>query len=628
MPHPLSFLAARRAALLALAVLVPAQAASADTAAVPLVERGQPGIKLQGGIDAFQGGITVPSRWSSWTGQLRLQWGASSELAAGSAIRVSVGGRVLGTREIDGRAGSATFTIPRTQATRGTTSIPVSIESRLRTKRTVCPGPDDLAAYLQFSAASSVQLDGSWSSTPARLRDLPGSLVTGVGREPSRLLIRFSKAPDSAQLRAAGVAVGEVAALAGGPGVALRVSQPSAQLEPRAGESVITIVPASGPATIRVSESVGQPPRVWLTGSPDQLVRAAGALRPNVARELGGATASKLSDVVVRHRKLPRRIQLTGGRWEGFGEGEVTVQFALPVERQALRGARLRMAADYDAPGGGRATVSVNGRLLTAEELRSTGASRFTVEEQLAGRGPALQRADLRAGANRVTVNADLGYPRGRCEQPDQAGSVSVGDFGSVTLLTRARPVETTLSTFPFPFNKVAGWKGTTVQLPQAATGEEIAAVLNAVGTARRVTEEPALPEYQLGGKVPAGHALVFARPNAVPAELVKDVPGGASNGVLAASGSADAVKIVAVGRRALSAFDGGYEIGAVTGRVAQVTADGTVISRVPDPQRVTGVERGATSWRWPLIVIIVAGVGLLLLGLRGAIRRTRGSRT
>ncbi|MDQ8046800.1 MAG: hypothetical protein AAGC46_18210, partial [Solirubrobacteraceae bacterium] len=66
------------------------------------------------------------------------------------------------------------------------------------------------------------------------------------------------------------------------------------------------------------------------------------------------------------------------------------------------------------------------------------------------------------------------------------------------------------------------------------------------------------------------------------------------------------------------------YTVGSVQGRVVQALANGDVAVRVPDAQRVTGVERGPTSWRWPLFVIAIAVIGLAALGLRGAIRRVR----
>ncbi len=45
---------------------------------------------------------------------------------------------------------------------------------------------------------------------------------------------------------------------------------------------------------------------------------------------------------------------------------------------------------------------------------------------------------------------------------------------------------------------------------------------------------------------------------------------------------------------------------------------------RLPDAQRVTGVERGPASWRWPLVVIAITLLGLLAIGVRRAVRRLR----
>ena len=623
-PRNSGILAALAPLVAAGALLVPA-GASAQRAAVPLA--GDDGVTLQGALDRFEGSISVPARWTAWRGRVVLRWGASSELARGSQLRVRIGGRIVGVANVDDRAGSATFTVPPASRRGANASIPVLIEARLRTTQRACPGPDDLGAVLQLASSSRVELDGSWAQTAPALRQLPGALVTGVGGAPSKLLVRFPRGASPEALRAAGVAVGEIAAAVGGSGVAVRVAgREGTATAPD--EATLTVAPGSGPGRIEVAGGDGRAPAVQLAGDADGLLRAAGALRPAVARELRGARATDLPVVDVERRPLPRRLPLPSGRFEGLGDGSVTLNFSLPVDRQALRGARLRLAADYDAPGGGRATVSVNDRLIRTETLAPAGATRLQVEEQLAGRGPALQRADLRAGANRITINADLGYPDGLCSRPEQTGSIAVSDTPSITLLTRERPAEVTLSLFPFPLSRNPGWRGSTVVLPPEPTADELSAVLEALGAARRASGEAALPEFQIGGAAPDGeNALVLARPGAVDEEIVERVPGPTSAGVLVASGRPGAVRITAIGPRALAAFDGSYEIGDVTGRVVQVTAAGNAVTRVPDAQRVTGVERGATSWRWPIVIIIVSVAGLFLLGLRGATRRVREAR-
>lgn len=595
--------------------------ATAQRAAIPLA--GDDGVTLQGALDRFSGDIRVPPRWTSWRGRVVLRWSRSSELAAGSQLRVRVGGRIVGVAGIDGRAGGATFAVPSATRRGTSTSVPVLLEARLRTKQRTCPGPDDLAAVLQLSSDSRVELDGRWSSARPALRQLPGALVTGVGGAPSKLLVRFVGGPTPDALRAASVAVGEIAAVAGGGGLQIRAVEGDGT---RAAddEAELVLAPGVGPGRLEIGGGDGRPPVVRISGDADGLVRAAGGLRPDVARELRGAASTDLPAVEVTRRSLPRRLPLPAGKFEGLGDGSVTLNFHLPVDRQVLRGARLRLAADYDAPGGGRATVSVNDRLLRSETLAAAGATRLQIEEQLAGRGPALQRADLRAGANRITVNADLGYPEGVCSRPEQTGSIAIREVPSITLLTRTRPVEVTLSSFPFPLSRNPGWRGSTVVLPADPNASEVAAVLEALGAARRASGEVALPAFQVGGPLPRGNALVLERPGQVRPELVEGVPGPKSLGVLAASGRPGAVKITAIGPRALAGFDGGYEIGDVPGRVVQMTAEGNAVTRVPDAQRVTGVERGATSWRWPLVIIVVSVVGLLLLGLRGATRRFR----
>ncbi|MEN0014008.1 MAG: cellulose biosynthesis cyclic di-GMP-binding regulatory protein BcsB, partial [Solirubrobacteraceae bacterium] len=519
---------------------------------VPLVESGSSPLQLTGGITQYNGSITIPDRWTSWSGSVHLRWTGSSELASGSALRVTLGGRVLGSADVKAGGGAISFVAPRTSVRKGQTSIPITIEARLKTKTIQCPGPDDLSAYLQFSADSGVTLNGAWSQTPLKLSDLPAALVTTIGRQPSGLLIRFAQAPNPSTLAAAAVAAGEVDAAASGGGLKVRVSQPSAQLKPTPYETVLTISQTTGPGQLKVGSSTGVAPRVVIAGAADQLVKAAGGLRPSIARTLEGTAASNLPAIAIKRSDLPRRIQLSAGQWTGYGSGTISLPFELPIWREALRGARIRMSVSYDAPAGGRAQVVVNGRTIDTETLKEQGSTRFSVEEELAGRGPALQRADLRAGQNQVEVNADLNYPSNRCTLPDETGSVTVSDFGSVTLLTRARPVQTTLSTFPYPLDRNPGWAGATVQVPPSPTNDELASVLSVLAESRRVTDEPSMPTFRIAADAPRGPALILAREGSVPASLVKDVPGPKDAGVLAASGTGTAVQITAIGVRAL----------------------------------------------------------------------------
>lgn len=599
--------------------------ASAVAVTVPFAQPGEQPLRLTGGVAQFQGGIAVPTRWSSFEGKVRLKWRGADDLVAGSGVRVSIGGEVVGETTVEPGTGAVTFTIPRRQLVKRATSIPVTIEARLKIRRTQCPGPDDLAAYVQFSQDSGLVLDGTWSTTKPTLKDFPKEMVTTVGRKGSGLLVRFPQKPTPEVIGAAAVAAGEIAASAGDAGVKVRVSQPGAELEPSAFESVLTVSATSGPGKLAIAGSTGRPARLSISGAADQLVTAAGGLRPSVTRTLTGTSSTKLPKIEIVRKPLPRRIQLPSGEFEGYGSGQVGLRFDLPVWREALRGARLRLSASYDAPAGGRAEIAINDRGLYTETLRRNGSSRFDVEEQLAGRGPALYRADLRAGSNQVSINADLAYPPFRCTTPDQTGRISADDFGSITLLTRARPVLATLSTLPFPFNRKPGWEGSTVQVPTEPTGPEIASIIGFLAEARRVTNEPAMPTIRIADDVPKGSAFILAREGAVPAELVENVTGPKENGVLAASsGGGDIVRVVAIGRRAMTPLASEYSIGKIQGRAVEVVGGDDIAIRVNDAQRVTGVERGATSWRWPLIVVAVAVLVLTLLGLRGAVRRVR----
>jgi hypothetical protein len=369
-------------------------------------------------------------------------------------------------------------------------------------------------------------------------------------------------------------------------------------------------------------------PVVVLEGRGAGLVRAAGALRPAVARRLPGdaAAGAALPAVVVRRGTVPRRVRLPTGRTTGLGDSQVSLGFRIPEWREVLRGSRLRLAASYDAPAGGRAVVAINDRDLVGETLNADGPSRFAVEETLASRGPALLRADLRAGENTVAIRTRLNRPRGlRCTpEAAGAGSLQAEDNGSVTLQTRARPVTSTLSVLPFPLNRRPGWAGTTVALPASPTEAELAAVIGTLAEARRVSEELVLPAVRIGGGTPSGTALVLARPGAVPSDLAAGVPGTRNAGVLTATKSGDDVRVLAIGPKALLPLADGYYVGKVQGRTVEALSAARVAIRVPDAQLVTGIQRGPVPWRWPLFIIGAAILAFATLALVTTTRRLR----
>lgn len=604
-------------------------AAGAATTTVPLAGPDDPSARFSGGIDRFSGGIPVPVRWSSVGGRVRLSWRGSQQLSGDSALQVRIGDTVLGSTLVGPGAGSATYTVPRT-AVRGTDrTIPVTVETRLRTRADQCPAPDDPTAWLQLDRSSAVTVSGATPTTAPRLKELPGALVTGLGRRRGRVLVRFTERPTPDAIRAASVALGEVATAAGGDGVAVRVSTAGSPTRRRVGESVITIAEGAGAPRVR-TELAGDDRAsvVVLEGRGADLVRAAGALRPSVARRLSGtsATGDALPAVTVRRGTVPRRLRLPTGESSGLGTQDVSLAFRIPEWREVLRGSRLRLAASYDAPAGGRAVVSINGRDLVGEPLEARGPSRFRVEEALAPRGPALYRGDLRAGDNTVAIRARLNRPRDlRCNGDEvDAGGVQAEESGSVTLQTRARPVTSTLSVLPFPLNRNPGWEGTTVQLPGSPTEQELAAVIGTLAEARRASRELVLPDVRIGGDTPSGTALVLARPGAVPDELAKGVPGTRNAGVLTSTRSGDDVRVLAIGPKALLPLANGYYVGKVSGRTVEALNAERVAIRVPDAELVTGIERGPVPWRWPLIII---GVAILLfagLALRATTRRLR----
>jgi hypothetical protein len=615
-------------ALTAGGVLALATPAAAAPTTVPLAGPDEDAVRFAGGLDRFGGGIPVPVRWSTLGGRIRLSWRASERLRDGSGLQVRIGDTVVGSTRVGPGPGSASFAMPRTELRGSGRTLAVSVETRLRTDE-ICPSPADPDAWLQLDRSSGVVVDGSAPEAPARLKELPGALVTAVGRERGGVLVRFTRTPTPAALRAASVAVGEVAAAAGGDGVAVRVATPGSPTRRRAGEAVVTV--AEGAATPRVhTETVGvdHGPVVVLEGRGEDLVRAAGALRPDVARRLRGTTAAgaALPRVVVRRAALPRRLRLPTGETTGLGTAEVSLGFRIPEWREALRGSRLRLAASYDAPAGGRAVVRINDRNLTGVPLRARGTARFAVEEALAPRGPALFRADLRAGDNTVTVATRLNRPRDLTCDPEafEAGGLEVEDAGSVTLQTRPRPVTQTLSVLPFPLNRRPGWAGTSVVLPASPTEAELAAVIGTLAEARRTSRELVLPRVQLGGGVPDGPALVLARPGALPAQLVEGVPGPRVAGLLTASKDGDDVRVLAVGPKALLPLSDGYYVGKVQGRTVEALSASRVAIRVPDAQLVTGIERGPVPWRWPLIIIGAAILGLAALALGRTSRRLR----
>jgi hypothetical protein len=586
-------------------------------------------VELDGGYDAWSGTVPIPPRWRTVGGTLRLRWRASPQLVAPSALQVRIGGRILGSVPLSPGAGGVTVRLPPQRVPRGVSSVPLTLVARMATRADRCPPPDDPSAWLQLERSSALTVDGAGSAAAPALRTLPGALLTGVGRQRSQLLIRFGSPVTPALLRAATVAAGEVDASGDARGVRIRAALPGTAVRRRPGEAAIELVAAPGPLTIR-TRTVGadRSPVVRLQGPEDELLRAAGALRRSVARRLSGtvADASRLPAVTPTARPtFPRRIRLPDGSATGLDGQQVSLPFDIPVHLEALRGARLRLAATYQAPAGGQATVAINGRAIASESLHASGPSRLYVEEELAGRGPATLRADLRAGENVVTVSTRLTRPRAlRCAPADAEGRLQVTDFGSVSLLTRARPVSATLSVFPFPLNRRSGWSGTTVQLPERPTEAELGAVLGTLAEARRVTGELVLPAFRLGGDVPDGSALVLARPGRVPEELVKDVPGPKDAGVLAARKDGEAVRILAIGAKALVPLANGYRVGKVRGRVVEsLNADDAAI-RVGDAEAVTAVQRGPVPWRWPLLIIGLAILGIAVVALRGALVRLR----
>ncbi|MDO9409184.1 cellulose biosynthesis cyclic di-GMP-binding regulatory protein BcsB [Patulibacter sp.] len=618
--------AAATGALLGLAA--PAVAGAAPTT-VPLAGPDDAAVRFGGGLDQYAGGIPVPVRWTSVGGRVRLSWRASQQLSDRSGLQVRVGDTVVGSTNLGAGPGSATFTIPRTALRGSSRTVPVAIDTRLQTDQAQCPTPDDPAAWLQLDRSAAVTVDGSAPATLPRLKELPGALVAGVGRRRGAVLVRFTGRPTPDAIRAASVAVGEVAAAAEGQGVAVRVAVAGTPTRRRVGESVVTI--AEGAAVPRVHTEVVGTDRaavVVVEGRGEGLLRAAGALRPAVARTLPGTSASgsALPAVTVRRATVPRRVRLPTGGVTGLDTQEVSLGFRIPEWREVLRGSRLRLAGTYDAPAGGRAVVAINGRDLVGEPLTVRGPSRFVVEEALAPRGPALYRGDLRAGDNSVTIRTRLNRPRDlRCTpQEFDAGALDVQESGSVTLQTRPRPVTSTLSVLPFPLNRNPGWRGTTVALPASPTEAELGAVIGTLAEARRVSRELVLPAVQLGGDTPAGTALVLARPGAVPGDLAKGVPGQRTAGVLTATKSGDAVRVLAIGPKALLPLANAYAVGKVQGRTVEALSSTRVAIRVPDAELVTGIERGPVPYRWPLIIIGVAILAFAVLALRATSRRLR----
>ena len=614
-------------ALLGLAA--PAVAPAAPTT-VPLAGPGDAAVRFGGGLDQYAGGIPVPVRWTSVGGRVRLSWRASQQLSGRSGLQVRVGDAVVGSTNLGPGPGSATVTIPRTALPGAGRTVPVAIDTRLQTNREQCPTPADPAAWLQLDRSSAITVDGAAPASAPRLEDLPGALVSGVGRRRGGVLVRFTGRPTPDAVRAASVAVGEVAAAAEGEGVAVRVAVAGSPTRRRVGESVVTI--AEGAAVPRVRTEVVGVDRaavVVVAGRGEGLVRAAGALRPAVARRLPGSAASgsALPAVEVRRRSsLPRRVRLPTGGVTGLDTREVALGFRIPEWREVLRGSRLRLAATYDAPAGGRAVVAINGRDLVGEPLTVRGPSRFVVEEALAPRGPALYRGDLRAGDNSVTIRTRLNRPRDlRCTPEEfDAGALDVQESGSVTLQTRPRPVTSTLSVLPFPLNRNPGWRGTTVALPGSPTESELAAVIGTLAEARRVSRELVLPAVQLGGGTPDGTALVLARPGAVPDALAKGIPGPRLPGVLHVTRSGDAVRVLAIGPKALLPLANAYAIGKVQGRTVEALSSSRVAIRVADAELVTGIERGPVPYRWPLIIIGAVILAFAVLALRATSRRLR----
>ncbi len=604
---------------------------SAAAATVPFVEPGADAPRLTGATDREQFDVRIPTRWDATRLRLRLSITGSPELAAGSKLRVSIAGRALGVLDLRPGANTAEaeLRLEGEDLAARDGSLPVVLESQLRTREHPCPAPDDLDAYAEVGMATVIEATGRWSSEPLQVRDLPGALVTGIGRDRSPLLVEFASEPTAESLRAAGVAAGEVAAAASSP-LRLRVSTPSAPEAPGPREAVIRIEERAGVPELVVSGD-GEAPRVRIAGSGDGLMRAAGALRPEVAATVSGGTIADPPALEIRRRPVPRRIPLASARVSGVGEQRLTSTFTIPDYVEVLRNARLRMGVTYSAPHGGNASIAINGRELRSQRLVDTGTTRFPVDAVLAGRGPALNRADILIGRNEVTIQADLRAERGACGPQAEAGTIATADTGSVTLMTRPRPVRATLAAYPFPLDRRPGWADTVVSLPADPTLAEYRAILSAVATARRATGEPAMPTYRIGGAVPQGMALILARPEAVPATLTKRMPDGlpAVAGTLGAvpapQGTERGVQVVAVGPSALEAVSRDFTSGSIAGRIVQQRADGTTAVVLADANRVTGTQRGPVPWRGPLLILALAAIALFVVAIRASARRVRG---
>lgn len=613
--------------------LVGISGASAATSSFrsQLVGENDPQLTLRGGYDAKIVPLQVPQSWESVRGRLRLSWKASQSIVKGSGFQVRLGDSILKSVEIRPGTGSTTVTIPATKIPAAYTSLPLILESRVKTDRDVCPAADDPLAWVQFSKGISIAASGRVTNEVPLISTATNELVNASGLRRASVLVRFTANPTPEMVKAAGIAVGEIAARTGisGSGLNVRISAPGEPTKRFSNEGEVVIGPGSGTLSVGRARQ-GALPTIRLAGDDSQLVTLAGGLRPSTASRLKRTRVSvaALKPLVARRTPLARRMKLPAAQGVGVRQVTASVPFRIPEYLQLESGAILRVPAAYKTPNGGQMTLSINERPLETVKLNTQGRTRYFFDKELAGRGPSLARSDIRPGYNVVQIQADLARQSNRnaCGGSAATGSVSMLDFGSLSGNSQARKPQATLSYFPFPLSQNPGWEGSQLVLPDKPSKAELTGAVEMLAEQRRITDELVMPAVQFGGSADQGkHALVVTRQDQIPAEFDSAFKGSKLPGTLIATKSkTDKVQILAVGSAALKALSENYRVGKLNGRVVDAKDPENIIIRTPDATYPAGFRAGGSPYKWPLLIIGASILAIALLSLRNAVRNTK----
>ena len=462
------------------------------------------------------------------------------------------------------------------------------------------------------------------NTSPRGLGSLPGALVTPTH---APLTVELPAHVSPTALRAAIIAAGAVQHAAGSPGLQVRVVE---------GQT-----PAATPGpVIAIDERTGTPSlsltglKLTISGSGTGLLTAARVLSSPAIAALRGTTATVPADIA------PERTSGSAAHGEtvapstvkGSGQLSLSSTFNLPVDQQIAGEAPLRLGIGYDAPNGGRVTVSLNGNVLGAFDVSGSGTIRKTETYKLADdpslSGDLLPGWWLQPGANKLTVSV---HPSGPDKQAP--ASLQLLQGSRLALKTRPRPQALQLGLWPFPIYDSRAWSAATVVINPSAGADTLSALIGALSNSERITGAPADPQVAFAVPSAAQRAgnliivdsgaqrdrslldatatLASIKPTQPPLAGVleeDEIPGGG-------------VAMIAHGARALNALAQGYQPAAVNGRAILIDASGHAHT-LAGGQSLPLFKQPRWPWLAPSAFLALLALGWL--GLRAARARRR----